>query len=249
MITTRRQIVNEQDRYGGYAVKPASRINVDIDEAESIRPDDFVRYNSRMSAPSVNAQRTETFDADLRYSERPEYPGLDEYVGLPETSVKPRAKTARKRVPRESEDVMPSIKTRAYMTGKPEEIETVKHTESKEGMSSKTKVMLAAYVATVIILAAIVIATGVAISGAESGVSSLEYELASKNAVIMNQQAELSSLGNDTYLTGAAVEQGMKKVENATEVNLVDFTASAEYEARTNWFDKFCDWLSKIIGG
>ena len=249
MITTRRQVVNEQDRYGGYASQPVSRINVEVDEERDIRPDDFVRYNSRRSAPVAETERRDMVDTEVRYSARPMYPGLDEYVGLPETSAKPSSKSARKRVPRESEDVMPSIKTRAYMTEKPEEVETVRRAESKEGMSRKAKIMLSVYVATVIILAAIVIATGVAISGAESGVSSLEYELANKNAIIMNQQAEITALGNDTYLTGAAVEQGMQKVENATEVDLAQLTSPADYEARTNWFDKFCDWLSKIIGG
>ena len=152
-------------------------------------------------------------------------------------------------MPRESEDVMPSIKTRAYMTEKPEEIEKVSRSESKEGLQSKTKLMLAIYVATVIVLAAIVIATGIAISGAENSVSSLEYQLSQKNAVIAGQQAEIAALGDDTYLTGAAVENGMQKVDNAIEVDLIDLGGTVDYEARTNWFDKFSDWLSKIIGG
>ena len=249
MITTRRQVVNEQDRYGGYASQPVSRINVDIDEEKDFRSNDFVRYESRRFSPTVGTEKSERFESDLRYSERPKYPGLDEYVGLPETSSKSAAKTAKKRMPRESEDVMPSIKTRAYMTEKPEEIEKVSRSESKEGLQSKTKLMLAIYVATVIVLAAIVIATGIAISGAENSVSSLEYQLSQKNAVIAGQQAEIAALGDDTYLTGAAVENGMQKVDNAIEVDLIDLGGTVDYEARTNWFDKFSDWLSKIIGG
>ena len=52
-----------------------------------------------------------------------------------------------------------------------------------------------------------------------------------------------------TYITGAAVEGGMEKVTNTTEVELLPSAEPMKYEGRTNWFDKFCDWLSGIIGG
>lgn len=252
MITTRRQITNEQDRYGGYASRPTSEIT--REDTEELRPDDFTRYPRRRNTVDTGVDfDTETaykHEEELRYSERPLKPGLEEYIGLPKVKAPTRAsvKSQKKRMPRESEDIMPSIKTRAYMTDRPvEEIE--EQTEKKETSVNKTKLVLCAYIAAVIVLAAIVIATGIAISGAENSVSMLERELSIKNAVIVGQEADLAALANDTFLTGAAVESGMEKIDGAQEVDLIELTNPENYEARTNWFDKFCDWLSKIIGG
>lgn len=244
MISTRREIVNEQDRYGGYASSQTGYLSPDIDvpETSTSRADSF-SYRT-YGAP----ERSRKPEQELTYSPRPEYPGIEEYIGLSKAPTRSSAKPAKKKGPRESEDVMPSIKTRAYADEALEEAETVRHAERQEGMSTKAKLMLCAYVATVLILAAIVIATGIAISGVQGNVASLQYELNQKNAVILSQQEALSDLSDETYITGEAVEQGMKKIESTEEVELIELVEPPEYDARTNWFDKFCDWLSNIMG-
>ena len=240
MISTRRQVINEQDRYGGYASSQTGYLSPDIDmpETNPARTDGF----SYSAVESV--ERTRETEREPMYSRRPAYPGLDEYIGVIQAPAKP----AKRKVPRESEDLMPSIKTRAYAEEIPEEEETVRRAEKSEGISTKAKLMLCAYVATVLILAAIVIGTGIAISGAQGSVSALQAELAQKNAVILSQQETLSDLSDETYITGEAVEQGMKKIENTEEVERIELIEPPTYDARTNWFDKFCDWLSNIMG-
>ena len=51
------------------------------------------------------------------------------------------------------------------------------------------------------------------------------------------------------FIVGAAVGEGMEKIKLPAEVQLIPTTEPVKYEGRTNWFDKFCDFLSKIIGG
>ena len=140
MITTRRQITNEQDRYGGYASRPTSEIT--REDTEELRPDDFTRYPRRRNTVDTGVDfDTETaykHEEELRYSERPLKPGLEEYIGLPKVKAPTRAsvKSQKKRMPRESEDIMPSIKTRAYMTDRP--VEEIEEQTEKKTIINKT---------------------------------------------------------------------------------------------------------------
>lgn len=116
-------------------------------------------------------------------------------------------------------------------------------------LSSKAKVMLVVYMATALILALIVLATGLAITGASKEVSALESEVRTQSAVLAESEAMLSHLSDDVTITGAAANLGMVKTENATEIELIELTDKTSYEERTNGFDRFCDFLSRIIGG
>ena len=118
------------------------------------------------------------------------------------------------------DELMPTIKSDNRLEEK-EERETRK-------LSSKTKVMLCVYMATALILALIVLATGLAIGSASK---------------------EVAYLGDELTITGAATELGMVKTDGATEIELIDYVDGASYEARTGAFDKFCDFVSKVFGG
>ena len=47
----------------------------------------------------------------------------------------------------------------------------------------------------------------------------------------------------------AATEMGMVKTEDATKIELIKISDKTSYEERTNAFDRFCDFISGIIGG
>lgn len=126
--------------------------------------------------------------------------------------------------------------------------------EEKEGqetrkLSSKTKVMLCVYMATALILALIVLATGLAIGGASKEVAVLENEVKFQSAQLAETDVKLAYLGDELTITGAATELGMVKNDGATEVELLDYVDGVNYEARTGAFDKLCDFISKVFGG
>ena len=139
------------------------------------------------------------------------------------------------------DEFMPTIKSDNRLEEK-EEQETRK-------LSSKTKVMLCVYMATAIILALIVLATGLAFGGASKEVAVLENEVKFQSAQLAETDVKLAYLGDDLTITGAATELGMVKNDGATEVELLDYVDGVNYEARTGAFDKLCDLISKVFGG
>lgn len=139
------------------------------------------------------------------------------------------------------DELMPTIKSDNRLEEK-EESETRK-------LSSKTKVMLCVYMATALILALIVLATGLAIGSASKEVASLESEVKFQSEQLAETDVKLSYLGDELTITGAATELGMVKTDGATEIELIDYVDGASYEARTGAFDKFCDFVSKVFGG
>ena len=139
------------------------------------------------------------------------------------------------------DELMPTIKSDNRLEEK-EERETRK-------LSSKTKVMLCVYMATALILALIVLATGLAIGSASKEVASLESEVKFQSEQLAETDVKLSYLGDELTITGAATELGMVKTDGATEIELIDYVDGASYEARTGAFDKFCDFVTKVFGG
>ena len=138
-------------------------------------------------------------------------------------------------------DLMPVIKSD----------ETAEESEQKDTqkISSKAKIMLCVYLATALILALIVLATGLAITGTSKEVAALENEVKTQSALLADSEAMLSHLSDDLTITGSATEMGMVKTENATEIELIKISDKTSYEERTNAFDRFCDFISGIIGG
>ncbi len=146
-------------------------------------------------------------------------------------------------VRRDAEDVMPSIRTHDAA----ERHEETEPDRSAGLLSTRTKVMLAIYVAVAVVLAAIVIATGIALSSSTASVASLEAQVAARNATIAEQTSQILALEDDTLLSGMATEQGMSHVSSVTEFELLPVEDAPAVTANTNWFDRFCDWLSKIL--
>lgn len=243
MLRTTRQIRTEEDRFGGYSNNAYASEKINRFEAEE--EDAFSRTNESFYAdiPAPKAKTQDARDTEMSslYSKRQSakmYPDTAEFVGNTYVRRPAHAK-------RDSESVMPTVKTRRVL-----EEAAVKQTVKKQSsMSVKTKAMLGVYAAVVVVLAAIVIATGIAIGSMSASVEALEAEISYKNTVVTQQSAELAALDNNTMVTGQAVELGMKKPNSVSGIELLPMGETVNYEARTNWFDKFCDWLSNLIGG
>lgn len=140
----------------------------------------------------------------------------------------------------DEEELMPVIR-------RSEEIEEEKAEERV--LSSKEKAMVFVYMAASLILALIVLITGLAITGATKEVNALESEVRTQSVVLAEANELLAHYSDDATIAEAASALGMVEAGNATEVELVELTSKASYTERTNAFDKFCDFFSKIIGG
>ena len=254
MVTKKRRIVSEQDRFGGYGMQPALKTAVDETETERLRDESFsfsiadepgfITESRPAYQPERNAYVEKSdnghsrADKVIEYSSRPYFGAYD--------FVKPvRAKKSRKH---EKEDVMPSIRTRAYAKESVEEESSVTY-GAKSKLSGKTKAMLIAYISVVLVLAVTVIATGLAASNINAQSSKLEYEISLKNAQLTEINAEIREYTNLDRIAGAASGNGMENIGSVTEIELVPPVDPVEYEGRTNWFDAVCDFVGKIFGG
>lgn len=237
MVKSRRSVIDEKDRYGGFIPRAdvATRpVQVDLD----IDPDAELSFSRPVRSATTERPAP-------RQSESP-YSNAD-YSAVPR--LKPASRRKRRTVARETEDIMPSIKTQAYMTEIPREEEQIEEKETKQEkplLNVKSKALLVVYIAAAVILATVVMITGISLSRANARVSALEGAIDGRNAVIAEQVAELGLLENDATLTGLATELGMTHVSTATEIELLPPVEPVEYAPRTNWFDKFCDWISGL---
>lgn len=234
MIKTTRQIRTEEDRFGGYIPRvETARKNVEVDL--NVNPDTELRFSRREAfvEPEV--------DASVRPEPKREEPLYSTRENPRATVAAPARKRTTAKLP--AEDVMPTIRTEAEPTV--ERATPARRSDSL--LSRRTKVMLAVYSAIAVVLAAIVIATGIALSSGTARVTVLEQTVAARNEILAAQTTEILNLENDTMLTGLAVQQGMTKVNSVTEFDLLPVVDPVEMTARTNWFDRFCDWLSNIF--
>lgn len=175
-------------------------------------------------------------------------------VSVPEVEVKPYSQRIESDARQREADEQPAVRISPQMD--PGDLMPVIKSEPpkqeethKVGLTSKAKVMLGVYAATAIILAMIVLATGLAINGASDQIVALENSVVAQSALLAESEATLRHLSDEDTITGEAVRRGMVRTESSTEVDLVELGAPESYAARSNAFDKFCDFLSGIIGG
>lgn len=252
MISSRRTVETEQDHYGGYGMQPRmSRVPV-----ERETPVRTFSFDDRF-APSVteDEERAEAVTQSRRAElyaptevRKAQQPPVIEYSTRPYTSAETYMPTQHvavrheKSAKRDREELMPSIRQHA-------EAAEAEEAQARVKLSSRAKVYLGVYLTVAAVLAVLVIATGLAVSNINGTADRLESQIAAQNEVLAAQNAEILRLTDTDRITGAAVNNGMQKVENATKVELLPVSEPMVYEGRTNWFDRFCDWLSNLIGG
>ena len=214
MLTVKRKVETEEERYGSFDREAAVPHTIDID----------YNYDKGRSYREAQNAQAETIS----------------YSGRAENAVYPGYIETGKRMPQE--EFMPGIDKKEK-----EERQTAAKTNAK--LELKTKAMLAVYLIIVIALAAVVIATGVAISAANARVGKLNNMIGDRSALLVEQNAELNVLNDNDAITGKAVNIGMIKGENAQTIQLIPVGEPTEYQRSTNWFDKFCDFIGGIFGG
>ena len=261
----RRRISTEQDRFGGYGVQPSGRTANEEAEATELRSDRFLfeRTTDEPSFASENrtgfAVETEargeryhtpevqnTTSSVIEYSTRYSTPGRMVPVQTPAPT--------RKAQKRKKEDLMPVIQMPAYSQAELDD-RTEEKLYEKVKPSAKVKLALFGYLAVVLLLAVAVITTGVVVGRINRTADALAGEIAAKNVLLTEQASQIHDLTDLTdpavrdRVTEAASANGMQEITTVVEVELLPTTEPTTYKGRTNWFDKFCDFLSKIFGG
>ena len=254
MITTKRQIRRDTDRFGGYGTESArSAVISDYDNignfaAPSVEQNRNVGNSLIMTDADVDIRNAQPQTAQPTYTTLNVAPPVTERPIAAEVPPRP----VREQAPREREDILPTVKTRKYATeNRAEEEKPAEAAVRREhrALQPRTKVLLCVYVAVALVLAIEVIATGVSISRATAQADSMILQINQKQAIIVEQEKELATALDADAIRGKAEQMGMVSAGDPT------YTApdapSYEYpeaDEHTNWFDKLCEWTSKIFG-
>lgn len=248
MITTKRQIRRDSDRFGGYynteVDSPRISDYESIANIEPITEPDRMGNSMLVTDEAAPAPRMEEniYTTPQMAQARTEAPA----PAIPERPVRPAQ-------PRDKEDLLPTVKTRAYAKEQPaqdieERAEKAPTRRERASLDNKTKILLCVYVVVALILAIAVIATGVSISKASAQADAVAAQVAQKRAVIVQQEQELALLRDDDAIRGKALQNGMIPAgEPAYTVSNVETVGYPEATPRTDGWDEFFDTMSKIF--
>ncbi len=257
MVQTKRQIIRDTDRFGGYGVQTSRDTDGSRELYTDFTPSDISSVKNNGSSGKVFVSDEPMLSAMPPITAAPKVaPKADNLYTTRETMASPEVlpKREKQSKPVRREDIMPSIKTRAYVSEAPAavpqepKVEAVKEHRARTNLDSKTKVMLIVYVAVALALAIAVIATGVSISRATARAQSVMDEIAQKQAVIVEQKEKIANITNDSTIRDEAIKNGM--VESQGPAYSVDAAEKIDYptpEPHTNGFDKFADAFGGFV--
>ena len=118
-------------------------------------------------------------------------------------------------------------------------------TPAKKQLSSKDKKMLLIYLTIVVAVVVAIIATGIAISQANTAQAALSATAQEQQQMLILQEAELARLQDPEFLRLLALGQNMQPIDTYTSIELIELNTPPTHTAPTNWFDR----LSRFISG
>ena len=147
---------------------------------------------------------------------------------------------------------MPTIRRRAQKGDSVEDVPEIKADKEKgeeRVVDGKTKAVMLTYVAVAFVLALIVLATGFIVTNRTAQVANLQNEVKTAYSKIVGQEDAINGLSDKNAVSIKAGELGMSNAGAAEEIELIPIAEEVTYDARTNGFDRFCDFISRLIGG
>lgn len=149
----------------------------------------------------------------------------------------------------DKEDVMPRIKVRKESSTVAADTSEDKTATPARVVDAKTKAAMITYMAIAFVLAMIVLATGLIITNRTGEVAKLENDVRTAYNRILGQEETMDYLSDGDVVGNKASEMGMTGAGAPEEIELITLSDGVTYEERTNGFDRFCDFLSRLIGG
>ena len=132
-----------------------------------------------------------------------------------------------------------------------EESFTVEKTSEQNKSSQNTKFNIFKICGTaicfmLIILSMINLAT---ITNLEQSINKTQNQISQTEVNVGKLIQDVGKLTNKDDLLNEATQNGMEQVEQEIEIVLNEKNNIIEYESKTNFFDKICEFISNIFGG
>lgn len=249
MVVSKRQMKVESDRYGGFGNESMRFDSITAPSDLDLEDDVIVSDSGTEEMDIVSKKQTA-----IRQEEQAAT------VTAPTTRTDLPKRQIKEKKERNLEDLMPSIKTRAYMSDSEEAVHDEQIEEQvvaeraaspvreRYALTKRMKVAAVIYIAVALALAVAVISVGVSISQTSASVDALTASIAQKQAILAAGEAELADKLDEDAIRRAAEELGMVAAEDpAIEVPTVEKSDYPMPEPHTNGFDEFCDWLAGLL--
>ena len=230
MVTLRRDVKTETERYGGYNTGISSATtNYDrfrMAQEDSLLADEYVKgyYDNSEEYKSYlwdELQRTTPrrllSPEELRNGVSPEDVTREETEYVPQYTSAPAFAHA----PQRQADSVDRDNERA------------------QGLTLKAKLLMVAYVAVVVFFLTLIFINSGTLASLNSQISALEVAQS-----VQAEQGEASSsiVDSSTTVTEPATEY-------AGDYEMMSVSNPVNYEVSDNWFDSVCDWLGGVVGG
>lgn len=240
MVSSRRQISRDEDRYGGFAEIAAS----DVGEREI--SDDILNMRSYVTPSEQEAPLRDTAPAPAMPTPRERREAAPVRTAAPARPAPAAdASAAAPARPRRMSDVMPEIvrPVRKEKTVAAQPAPVIR--ERKLTASAKRALII--YMSVVLAIVAGIIATGVAVSSVSAQVTGYESSIAAMEETVAQQRELLAQLANEAVIADEAEKLGMVPVDETTGYDRMEI-GETEEEA-SGVFDAIRDWFNAIFGG
>ena len=230
MVTLRRDVKADTERYGGYNTGISSAAtNYDrfrMEQENSLLADDYVREYYDDSEDYKNylwdeLQRTSPrrllSPEELRNGATPEAVSKEQTSYFPQyTSTPAFAQAPQKATSKVARD-----------------------NERARGLTMKAKLLMVAYVAVVVFFLTLIFINSGTLASLNKQIATLEAS--------QNVQVESGDIGS-TVVDGTQTPAESVTVY-AGEYEMMSVTNPVSYDTPSNWFDSVCDWLGGVVGG
>lgn len=230
MVTLRRDVKTETERYGGYNTGISSATtNYDrfrMLQEDNLLTDDYVKEYYDDSEEYKNYLWDELQRTSPRRLLSPE----ELRNGATPSAVKKE----------ETEYVPQYTSAPAFAHAPQRQAKSVdKDNERAQGLTLKAKFLMVAYVAVVVFFLTLIFINSGTLASLNSQISALE---ASQKVEVEQGDVGSSIVDSSTTVTPPTTEY-------AGDYDMMSVSNPVNYEVSNNWFDSVCDWLGGVVGG
>lgn len=234
MVTLRRDVKTESERYGGYNTgfsstmtnydrfRLANEDTVEAPQYDAKYYDNSEEYKSYLwNELQRTSPRRILSPEEVKSGVSPEKE-IDDYVSPSYTSSKVVAPAVNENLKAKSRD-----------------------DEQAQGLTAKAKILLVAYAVVVVFFLALIAINANNLAVLNSKIATLEASKIEASAGEIIDDA----IPENNLVFGTGSESTLVNAVHAGEYDMLSVSAPVSYETNDNWFDKVCDWLGNVVGG
>lgn len=124
-----------------------------------------------------------------------------------------------------------------------------KNQKVKMKLRPRGKLILIAISCVIILLSSFSIANAVKISRLNNEIVNLDNQITIQDFKVDTAIKKLGELTDESKKDQKAIDLELEKTTDYTEIGLYERQDVVKPKAQSNWFDKFCNFISRIFGG